>query len=521
MSKPSQRSEALVVVSLLLLAAVVRSYVAGVTYVIQRDGVTYVTLARQIASGQALEALSYPLSHPLYPLLMAGLSKVTGDFVLAGAVISILLGTLTLVPFYLLARALVGIIPALLAMALLALHPYHTRFSATVLADPTYIFLVSLALLLGFRQAKGDSLLYGVWAGLAVGLAYLVKPEGMAVLPVVLLAPLLVRSAGPRSKGRIALAMLMPLVGFLVMASPYLIFLRQLTGSWMLTQKVQVGQLAALGGSLSLPTTAYEWPRTFAETLHPLFLAVLVVGIVYRKEVVRRQEARYGLAFVALFALLTFFRLASSGYLSKRQVLPMAMVCLWWSGVGLVEAAALLERLRRRRKPVSVPPGKSSADVSWKMLTIVTAFVVVLVSIKTLAPQGRAKLPLKYAGQWLVGYWNAPHPPRAYHWALSRPLFYAEAYRFDSNLADRGLSSYREVLAYLQERDADLFVAQESDLQRDIPDWPPAEKLEDMVLAHREPIGRKQSADHVLVFALDHSGDTRARGAAPQGRQAP
>lgn len=503
MSKKFNRQETLTLVSLLVFAASVRIYLACVTYVIQRDGVTYVTLARMIVEGKSYEALAYPLAHPLYPVLMARLGGVIGNCIFAGTVISIVLGTLTLVPFYLLGRELVGKTAATIALALLAIHPYQARFSATVLADPTYIFFVCLSLWLAYRQVSGKAAFWGMLAGIAVGLAYLTKPEGMALLPVVILPPMII--AGPIAERlrKLLLSVAVVLAGFASVAFPYLLFLRQLTGGWVLTQKIRVGELTRIGGSQAgILANAYEWLRTFTETLHPLFLLVLLAGIVCRGQVPRRRQAWYGLAFVVLFGILTLLRLTTSGLLSKRQVLPIALVCLWWSGVGVVELAGLASKLRRRGKTRTAVEGGFRATLNWKLLLILTGALVVMVGIKTLKPQGRDKLPLKLTGEWIAKHWKAPCLPRVFHWGQSRPVFYADAYRFDSDLADKGLRSYREVLEALEARNADLFVAQASRLEGDIPGWPDDEGLSGMSLAHRQPIKR---GDCIMVLVLERA----------------
>src|SRR5688572_5029041 len=94
---------------LLLLALILRIAAAVTTLVINHDGARFTMSARAMAAGDWDAALNVePRMPPLYPMLIHGVSTVTGSLGRAGALISVLCGTLLVIPLYLLARAMFG-----------------------------------------------------------------------------------------------------------------------------------------------------------------------------------------------------------------------------------------------------------------------------------------------------------------------------------------------------------------------------------------------------------------------------
>jgi len=85
---------------LALAGFVVRFYYLQFYDVISADGVSYVTIARDFIAGRGLgSALHYP---PFYPILLGLASTVFHDFETAGLAVSIVMGSLLVVPVYLL-----------------------------------------------------------------------------------------------------------------------------------------------------------------------------------------------------------------------------------------------------------------------------------------------------------------------------------------------------------------------------------------------------------------------------------
>jgi 4-amino-4-deoxy-L-arabinose transferase-like glycosyltransferase len=113
------------------LALVLRLWLLRSVPLIETDGVQYVEIARRFRqSGSSFD----PLFHPLYPVGIAALQPLVGDYELAGRLVSALFGTAWLVPAFVLVRALLGFPAALLAGLLMAIHPGLVQSSTAVLS---------------------------------------------------------------------------------------------------------------------------------------------------------------------------------------------------------------------------------------------------------------------------------------------------------------------------------------------------------------------------------------------------
>lgn len=229
------------------LTLLIRLWMVSHTYIIAKDGILYVSAAQHFS---ALElraglALNYP---PLYPLLIASAHILIRDWELAGQMVSALFGSLTMVPLFHLARRLFNTRAALLTCLLLAVHPYFVRISAEVLSDATYIFSLLSSVALSWKCLEEGKSQWGFLAGLSCAAAYLTRPEGIGVLFVVLPWVFFLGILGkrPLPVRRILYFSFSLVLSFLLLASPYLLYLRQEMGMWQLTKKKHIKTILGL-----------------------------------------------------------------------------------------------------------------------------------------------------------------------------------------------------------------------------------------------------------------------------------
>ena len=171
---------------LLLLALSIRIILYSHTYLIAKDGAfQYIPVAKLYASGEFKEALSQ-VQTPLYPFLIALVSKIGLDIEPAGRLISLILNTLTIIPLYFLGKKLFKSSNiSFLAGFLLAIHPYFARFSVDVLKEATYIFFFVTALWLSYEALSSEKLWLYLLAGMTIGFSYLTRPDGVEILIMV------------------------------------------------------------------------------------------------------------------------------------------------------------------------------------------------------------------------------------------------------------------------------------------------------------------------------------------------
>jgi len=198
----------------------------------------YARLGENLAAGrgwlgmreQGLQ-LFYP---PLYPLLIAAATWVVHSGVIAGRVVSLLLGSLLVIPVWALARRMAGPRIACIAAVLAVIHPLLIATSTAVLSDTAYLCFAACGWVWGLRMIETDGWPWPILAGVSGGLAYLTRPEGL-VFPVLLLALL----AAGFVRGRIPLARraALALGAFAATGAPYVIWLFTLTGQVHLETK--------------------------------------------------------------------------------------------------------------------------------------------------------------------------------------------------------------------------------------------------------------------------------------------
>ncbi|MBT6047251.1 MAG: hypothetical protein HOG49_10550 [Candidatus Scalindua sp.] len=216
------------------------------TYVIKNDSVAYMQNAKYIVSGDFLSALRHDY-HPLYSLVMAVLYNVIPNMELSGTIISVLFGTLTVVVFYLIGKSVFDQKISFVSSVILAFHPYAVRFSADIISDSTYFFLFISALGLGYFAITNRKLLLFALTGICSSLAYLTRPEGIGIIIIVAFWCVLKDFVKIKVLWKVKLvSILILVVSFLAFSMPYIVFIKQDTGTWSLTKKKKVSNLAGL-----------------------------------------------------------------------------------------------------------------------------------------------------------------------------------------------------------------------------------------------------------------------------------
>ncbi len=216
------------------------------------DEAAYLTIARNLLAGRGYSELMGALDvhqPPMVSLLAAaGLTlRLPLDWAAAGPS-HVLLGSLVVLPLYALGRALYGRRAGLLAALLGALYPALavSPLYWGSMTEPPYVLAILSGLYFTYRC--GQALISGArpwgWAalmGLAFGLGYLTRPEALLFLAVMLgyLGIIWLISRPPRAArlGRLAASGAIAAATLALVALPYVRYLHQATGLWMLSGK--------------------------------------------------------------------------------------------------------------------------------------------------------------------------------------------------------------------------------------------------------------------------------------------
>jgi len=402
----------------ILLAALVRLFLFWQYYCISSDGVHYIDAAKDFFSGRTAEGLSsvYP---PGYPLMVASLYALIGNWEIAGQIWSLLSGVLLLIPLYVLCKRLYGEKVALAACFLAAIAPHLARYSAHVRTESLFILLSTVALLLFHQGIEAGLVNRFFYGGLVSGFAYLVRPESIGFLAIVPIT-LAVRCWVKHHRGFRWFfgACLLLLVGFLLPASPFIYYLSLAAGQWgTVSRKAGVtlfislqesGLLEALEpgsipnlGSLTMIEFISNYPTLymkkvaldllpsvgiFFEALYYAYVPFLLVGLwlAVRRRFWEREDlllAVFSLFYIVGFALI---------YVNRRYSVQMIPAALGWTAVGLLWCWDYLKKF--------IPPK------NFGVIGFVLASLLVLATLgKTLKPISPEKAHVREAGWYFKG----------------------------------------------------------------------------------------------------------------------
>jgi 4-amino-4-deoxy-L-arabinose transferase-like glycosyltransferase len=162
------------------------------------DELFYHHAAETLSDGQGLRATAGgPTAQwpPAYPFALSLVYRITGPEPLAGQALNALIGAFTVVGLFLLARRLFGRREAVVAALLLAVLPGQVLWSDVLLAETPYA-LVLVAFFLALAALPPRPLV-ALGVGALIGLAALVRGEGLLLFPAALTAwwPVLSRRA--------------------------------------------------------------------------------------------------------------------------------------------------------------------------------------------------------------------------------------------------------------------------------------------------------------------------------------
>jgi 4-amino-4-deoxy-L-arabinose transferase-like glycosyltransferase len=233
-------------VALVLVAVLARSVLlTRAPLFLRRDSVAYFQVGWELANGLGFDL---PLRRtPLYPLFIAGVVWLLGEDLRGLALAQHLLGVVTVVATYFLGRAMFGRPAGALAALSVALSAPLLIYEHYILAEPLFIPLLVLGLLLvvlAMRRAPGQrsALWLYLGGGVVLALAALSRPIGQALLPIGPLA-ILVGCWGGRGTFRsTVLPICALLLGFALILVPWSVRNSMTTG--------RVSGAGAMGQSL-------------------------------------------------------------------------------------------------------------------------------------------------------------------------------------------------------------------------------------------------------------------------------
>ncbi len=360
------------------------------------DSASYGFMARDFLKGNFIEGLSQAF-HPFYPFLIFLVSFDPAYVEIAGRLVSLFFGTLTLIPIFYLTKEVVDRKTAILSGLFYSFHPYLTTYSGMLLSEATYWGLLTLSIYYFWTGLKNGKIFRAMISGFFLGLAYLTRPEGIGYLFILLIWAVIYGGIKRGWFKKLALigALILPLFIFTV---PYLIHVHRETGQWFISKKAVEIQSQFLklgeGGGIenlyskmtqvatnivhNLPFATYHYLRAYHFTLW-LFLFFGLIRV--RQKGVREEW------YLASFVLLHLFFLSTFHRSTIRFSVPVIPISLFWAGAGVFEIQRIFQKIGMRE------------PVKW-VSSLVILFILVQLP-QTLRPERRHREEQKKAGLWL------------------------------------------------------------------------------------------------------------------------
>ena len=408
----------------MLAAGLLLGWLVMHTEIFYTDGLRYIAQARTIDGGSLAKGLVHSVDHPIYPATIVVVHRLFGgdrprDWQRAAQIAAMIAGVLVVLPLYLIALELFGARSAWISCLLIYLVPYNSHVLADALSESTFLFFWSFGVWSSLRLLRTARLGWLVPIVGASALAYLTRPEGLAIL-VSLVGTLLVlpfwrSSEFPGKSVGWALGLLIG--AGLVAAGPFMI----LKGG--ISSKPSMSRLLGSAGKADPMAVERERPLEEGQTLaKTAFLAAKAVG----KAVLRATSipvlllmplgilagcssatGRRMWLYLGIMVVLCSLALGRvhmlAGYCTPRHALVVAWILTLAGGAGLAQLAAGLARIADR-----LGRGRWASPRIEAGLTGVAVLVLACMSMPGLgAPIDSGFAGYREAGEWLVSQASA------------------------------------------------------------------------------------------------------------------
>ncbi len=409
---------------LLAIALCVGIYLIVTTAAISRDSVIYIEYAKKFV-GTPTETMLEEDQHPGYPVMILAAHKTAGLFTENGTVfawihsaqsVTLAFRLLAIVVLYLLGKDLVGPRFSFWGVLIIILLPKSAQYGSNALSDWPHLFFLATGFFLLIRAATSRKLYLFALAGITAGLGYLVRPECAQLLVYGLLWLGVVFLAG-RTWGRpkTVLAVVLLLVGFLIVAGPYMglkakpfpkksIDIHDIVDMrWPSTSKA----LLKLGGNIG-------------DTLEWVFVPAWIIGLYgsFRKTSLYKAQQFFVIAFVVLNVALMIWLYKNSSYMDKRHTFPLVVFTIYYVPGGIELLASWLGNIKGKK-------AKLATNNKQLVFYVLLAIGIAVCVPQLFRPLNYEKLFLRKAAQWLAANTDE-HDPIALFNADRRIAFYAQ-----------------------------------------------------------------------------------------------
>ncbi|MGV8084612.1 MAG: ArnT family glycosyltransferase [Coriobacteriia bacterium] len=177
----------------------------GSSYEPVADALDYHTIAVHLAQGGGYRLGDGTLTAsrpPLFPLVLAGSYRLFGVSYTVGLLLEAFIGAAVALAVYWLGKLAFGIGTGLFAGLVAATYPLLIFAGSSLLTEPLFVLLVTMSAAAALRALRLETAGSYLFSGALIGLACLTRPNGMLLLPAVLVWLLLAHRGAWRRRLR-------------------------------------------------------------------------------------------------------------------------------------------------------------------------------------------------------------------------------------------------------------------------------------------------------------------------------
>ncbi len=435
----------LMLTGLIALGFIVRLYAAISAQIITPDGVNYIETAKLIISGDIRKIVDVSFFN-LYPFLIVAFQKIFSNWETAGRLVSVVFGSLAVIPFFLLVRGLINERVAFMAALFYSISPRLVDYSSDVLREPAFWFFSMASLYFVWRTIAQGKVIFTVLASIFVGLSMFTRFEGASFVLIILLWMIWYCMDGTINLKRLLIMAFVFIVSFPLVSLPFLFTLKNAVGKWefglvgdKLPQFFVINDAAEdlelrqefLNLTPHVFRTFYDMAKRhkyevyfseavykFAKSSHIIFFILFLFGVIKRRYIPYSKGEVPFLIWFLVFFLSIYVYMMKTNYLSTRHGLLLGIPALIWVSIGFFELKGRIGHLLSRGSKIMV---NMSRYTTVFLLFIIFAIVLP----NALASSGKDKIELKKAGYYLkrLGYSGAKIIGEP---SLHRVSFYAD-----------------------------------------------------------------------------------------------
>jgi 4-amino-4-deoxy-L-arabinose transferase-like glycosyltransferase len=295
--------------------------------VVSNDASTYIKLARYLAAGD-YSAGFHAFWTPFYPLLIASVGLFSSSLMLPPVIVSIITGSLAVPATYYLVKQSYSQREAMIAAAIAVFYPHFLISTFGYGTENIYLLLLTFALIIGWNGLIKNSLANFFVVGLLLGCAYLTRSEAVGYLlffaPLIFLKNFKEQGLFSRNSAKNVAVLVL---GFALLATPYVMYIRSTTGSWSISPKF----MAHIGGTNFSDT---KFDKNFNPAPKPQAIPtegtgkILIKSILFGSQSAHKSFPNLFPPFLLIFAGLGLFRTKWSESRFRREMYLLSFCVL-------------------------------------------------------------------------------------------------------------------------------------------------------------------------------------------------